>query len=118
MYQYRATVLDCHDGDTLHLAVDLGCDITVRMTVRLLGINAPELATADGKTARDFIVSLLPSDRQVWIATTKDRKEKYGRDLGRVFLDRASMEGDVSAGCVNDLMVAGSYAVRYTGGAR
>lgn len=113
MYQYRANVINVHDGDTMRLKVDLGCDITLRMTVRLLGINAPELSTAAGRVARDYVQNLLPVDREVWIATTKDKKEKFGRYLGRVYLDRNSLENDIALYCINDLLLADGHAVSY-----
>lgn len=113
MYQYSGNVLDVHDGDTMHIEVRLGCDVAIRMTVRLYGINAPELATVEGKAALVYIKTLLPADGSIWIATIKDHKEKYGRYLGRLFLDRASMEQDATANCINDLMVAGGHAVPY-----
>lgn len=76
---YRATVVAIHDGDTLDVDillakagksktdVDLGFNVhrhprgtmLERQSVRLYGCNAPELATADGKAARDYLASLV-----------------------------------------------------------
>ena len=97
-----------HDGDTLHCGVDLGCDVSVNMTIRLYGINAPELSTPEGKVAKTFV--------QQWFAyhcptggfilqTIKDRREKYGRYLGIVL----SQDG----GNLNDDMVSSGNAVVY-----
>jgi len=113
MYQYDGTVIDVHDGDTMHVEIRLGCDVTLRMTIRLYGINAPELATPDGKTALAYIKTLLPADGRVYVQTIKDQKEKYGRYLGRIFLDRSSMEQNTSANCINDLMVQNGHAIKY-----
>lgn len=113
MYQYKARVLDVHDGDTMNLEVDLGCNITIKMAVRLYGINAPEMRTPEGVTSRDYVRGLLPTDREVWIRTIRDTKEKYGRYLGRVFLDRASMENNEVAYCINDMLIAAGLAVAY-----
>lgn len=113
MYQYAASVISVHDGDTMRLNVDLGCDVAIKMTVRLADINAPELSTAAGKVTRDYVQSLLPVGRAVWIATIKDKREKYGRYLGRIYLDRASMEAATLGASVNEMLVAGGYAVPY-----
>jgi micrococcal nuclease len=48
MYEYHCEVMRVVDGDTLHLDVDLGCDVHTLMTVRLDGIDAPEMRTAPG----------------------------------------------------------------------
>jgi len=113
MYQYAAKVIDVHDGDTCHLTVDLGCDVYIRMTVRLAGINAPELSTAAGKVSRDYLKGVLAVGRDVWIATLKDKKEKYGRYLAYIYLDRDSMEHSVLGSSVNEVIVAQGLAVPY-----
>lgn len=83
VYERCAIVTRVVDGDTLHLDVDLGCDTTLAMTVRLYGLNAPEMNTEAGKAAKAFV------EEWVWnrgndlflIRTVKDKKEKYGRYL-------------------------------------
>lgn len=82
MYEYQAGLISIHDGDTLHLAVDLGCEITLEMTVRLYGLNAPELPSQAGLRARNFVTDWF--SRRPWpyhVRTIKDHKEKYGRYL-------------------------------------
>jgi endonuclease YncB( thermonuclease family) len=76
---YKATVANIHDGDTVDVDVllaktgkskvdvDLGFNIhrtaqgtkLVRQPVRLLGCNAPELATPEGKAALAFIQTVV-----------------------------------------------------------
>jgi endonuclease YncB( thermonuclease family) len=79
---YRATVVNIHDGDTIdvsivliqsrmhraHPDVDLGFNVhsvdhegvvLERQSVRLLGCNAPELATPAGKDALAFLETVL-----------------------------------------------------------
>src|ERR1700712_4225515 len=87
MYEYGATVVDIHDGDTLHLEVDLGLDIDTKLTVRLYGLNAPELSTPEGKAAlvwvQQWFTANAPTGKCV-LHTIKDHREKYGRYLGVV----------------------------------
>lgn len=88
MYEYRATVLRVHDGDTVVLDVDLGFrNHIVEMPIRILGINAPELATPAGKEAAAFAQELLPPGTVVMLSSDKDRADKYGgRWLGELAL--------------------------------
>jgi len=104
MYEYAAQVLDVYDGDTLHVEVELGCDIDTRLTIRLAGINAPELAVAAGPVARDFLKATLGAGA-ITLRTIKDRREKYGRYLGILILPDGTN--------VNDLMVSSGHAVVY-----
>lgn len=42
MYEYKAKILEVIDGDTFILDIDLGFDIKIKITCRLLGIDTPE----------------------------------------------------------------------------
>lgn len=106
MYEYSATVLKVVDGDTVHLDVDLGLDQRRRLSVRLYGINSPEMNTAEGKAAREHLVVLVfgGAGPQVTVRTYKDRTEKYGRYLGTLLKDGVDL---------NERMVADGHAVVY-----
>lgn len=62
---YPGVVDKVHDGDTINIRLDLGFDLTVYARVRVFGINAPELNTAEGKEARLFAEGLLPAGTAV-----------------------------------------------------
>ncbi len=47
------------DGDTVWLDIDCGFRVWTRQKVRLRGIDAPELPTAEGQRAKDFVVRAL-----------------------------------------------------------
>jgi len=85
VFERHATVAKVVDGDTLHLGVDLGCDTRLAMTVRLYGVNTPELPTPEGVAARDFVSRWLAdhqaAETPLVVRTVKDRREKYGRYL-------------------------------------
>lgn len=110
-YVRNAKVLKVVDGDTVKLEVDLGCDIGIKMTCRLDGINAPEKATAEGKVAKAWLELQLPENTPVVVQTVKDRKEKYGRYLAVVYLPVS----DIS---LNDQLVSNGLAKSYHGEAR
>lgn len=108
-YVRQAEVLRVVDGDTIHARVDLGCDVKVDMTLRLLGIDAPEKGTVEGVRSREWLEDRLDTGDPVLIQTFKDRKEKFGRYLAVVW------EGGDN---INNELVAKGLAKPYNGGKR
>jgi micrococcal nuclease len=73
---YPALVADVHDGDTLTVVLDLGFNIAFRSALRCYGINSPELATPEGKTALAFALTLVkPGDT---VTVVSHGWDKYG----------------------------------------
>ncbi len=111
LYHYRAVVQAVYDGDTCTVDIDLGLRTWIRgEKIRLYGINAPELRGAEreaGLRARDFLRSLIDG-KEVFIQTAKDKKEKYGRYLGNIWLKDKHKKQWVN---VNKLMVEQGHAV-------
>lgn len=108
MYEYAATVVDVHDGDTITVDIDLGLDMCARsQKLRLNGINAPELNTPAGKLAREYLADILLPAPDVTVQTIKDRREKYGRYLAVVI--------DSSGRNLNELLVSSGHALRWNG---
>lgn len=107
-YTYRAVVRSIYDGDTMRIDIDLGCSIWLRNEpIRLFGIDTPELRGDErpaGLIARDRLREKLPDGSEIVIETFKDRKGKYGRYLGRIWL------GDL---CINDWLISEGLAVEY-----
>jgi micrococcal nuclease len=94
-----------HDGDTIRFDVDLGFGTwRFGLLCRLAGIDAPELGTADGLAARDFLRALLPPDAFVTIQTKKDKTDPFNRWIVTI-IDGYGQD-------VSDLMVAAGHAVR------
>lgn len=54
-YEYKATVENVVDGDTVDVSVDLGFKITTRQRVRLARIYAPERGRPGYADAKDFV---------------------------------------------------------------
>jgi len=78
---YRAVITDHHDGDTSHVVVDAGFDLDIHLTVRWYGINAPELATPEGKAALVWLNGVLPPGSDCLFKSAKSPKDKFGRYL-------------------------------------
>jgi|TARA_R110000824_G_scaffold260399_1_gene449062 micrococcal nuclease len=101
-----------YDADTLmDLVVDLGFGLTITITGRLYGINAPELRgpeRPDGIKSRDWIQEQIIDAEQVFIETRPSHEKatgKYGRWLITVWAD----------GCnLNDRLVQLGLAKRAT----
>lgn len=100
MYEYRAALVRVIDGDTLVVVLDLGFDVKLKQTLRLAGINTPELHAADAtarakaKAARERLASLVGTG-DLTIRTVKDAREKYGRYLAHVVLPDGMTANDV-----------------------
>jgi micrococcal nuclease len=111
MYTYKAAVIEVTDGDTIVVDIDLGFGIWIRrQSIRMAGINAPELRRPNIELAnqsKDFLKSLI-LNKWVTIRTEKDNKEKYGRWLGTVLLEEDNNLIDI-----NHKMVAEGYAKIY-----
>lgn len=93
-YVYRCQVMAWLDGDTCKLDVDLGFGLHHVLTVRVAGINAPELHSRDpvekaaGREARAHAEQLAPTGCFVLAQTAKNRdQEKFGRWLATITLD-------------------------------
>jgi micrococcal nuclease len=103
------------DGDTIDVDIDLGFNISFSSRVRLAGIDTPESRTTDkfekslGIEAKSYLKHEIESAKSVVIKTEKmDSSEKYGRILGWVFLDGATVS-------LNEKMIADGYAWGYMG---
>ena len=105
-------VLSCrvYDADTLmDLEVDLGFGVTITITGRLYGINAPEVRGKErdrGKASRDWLKAKMKVSRLVSVETRpsdEKQKGKYGRWLITVWADGKNL---------NDLMVTKGLAER------
>ncbi len=108
LYHYNALVMEVYDGDTITVDIDLGLHTWVKgEKIRFYRINAPELKGKErpmGLKSRDYLRSLILG-KEVIIQTVKDKKGKYGRYLGEVWL----LSGDVYMN-VNDDLVRKGFA--------
>jgi micrococcal nuclease len=99
-YIYNATVDKVVDCDTVDVQVDLGFKIYSKQRIRLARINAPEMSTPEGVSAKTSLIELLPIGTSLIIATKKT--DIYGRYIGEVTL------GEIN---LNDKLVESGQAV-------
>lgn len=113
LYCYKIKkIVKIVDGDTVDVMIDLGFDIYVKQRIRLAGINAPESRTRDleekkrGMSAKARLQELCDEADLILHSCGIG---KYGRILGHIYKDGASL---------NDIMLAEGHAVKYYGGKR
>lgn len=109
-------VIKVYDADTITIASKLPYDASpmYRLSVRLNGIDAPEIKGKDvsdeekesAKVARDFVSNLVFNK---FVRLENIQSEKYGRILADVFV------GDIH---INELLIKQRYAVKYDGGTK
>lgn len=107
MYEYRALVTRVYDGDTVTVDIDLGFGVSLKsQKIRLSRINTPEIRGSErqaGLVARNALREKI-CGRWVILRTKKDKKGKYGRWLGELWL------ADLS---INEWMLSEGYAKKY-----
>jgi len=85
LFTYTIYVTQVIDGDTLRAVVDLGFKFSTVQTLRLRGLDAPEIESTDGREAKAFLEKQLTQNgAPVLIKTVKS--DKYDRYLADVWV--------------------------------
>ena len=90
MYVYEAKITRVVDGDTVIADINLGFNVVLHdVSLRLLGINAPEMKgeTIDEGKRSCARLEELTRGKAVVLKTHKDKREKYGRLLAEMRVD-------------------------------
>ena len=105
-YIYNANVIKIYDGDTITCNIDCGFGIILRkQTIRLYGINTPEIRgenKKEGIISRDKLREKI-LNKDILLKTIKDKKGKYGRWLGIVYINNIN---------INEWLVENNLAVK------
>ena len=118
LYIYKAYVTDVYDGDTITCIIDCGFNLWIQKTkIRLYGINTPELRGEDrdiGIFVRDELRKKI-LNKHIFLKTIKDKKGKYGRFLGKIYIKNTDENNKESIDylCINDWLLENNYAVVY-----
>lgn len=127
VHRWPCTVERAYDGDTLTVLIDRGFREYKRLTVRLIGIDTPEIRKAAGvpddevdlfkragKLARDeALLKVEDAESAEWESSKLD---KYGRSLGRLWLCPPGVSPTPYT--LNSWLLLQWLAVPYDGGAR
>jgi len=84
LFTFAAYVEKVVDGDTLKVRFDLGFDTWMRETLRLRGLDCPEMSTREGVAAKTFVQSYIKEADRIIVRSSRD--DKYGRYLAEVYL--------------------------------
>ena len=122
--EYDVILLDCVDGDTVDVDIDLGFGVWLKdERVRIMGIDTPESRTRDkvekvfGTAAKNRLKELLADGGKLITTENKhgeDMKGKFGRILGDFYVER--YEGERER--VTDIMIQEGHCVAYFGGSK
>lgn len=82
LYTYSVFIEEIQDGDTFTALVDLGFGVTTLQILRLKGIDAREIESAEGMRAKKYLEKTL-KNAPVLVRTVKS--DKYDRYLADVF---------------------------------
>ncbi|MDD5218092.1 MAG: DUF1016 N-terminal domain-containing protein [Candidatus Omnitrophica bacterium] len=94
LYTYRAQVTQVVDGDTFHALIDLGFETTVAQRVRLRRIDAPELVTAEGKEAKDYLEKILARDQGRVVMQSREL-DQHGRPIADVWVQGQAVDREL-----------------------
>ncbi len=106
-YYYNCEVIRIIDGDTVEARIDLGFDTQRIETLRLFGIDTPEIRGKEkekGKIAKDWLENELKNADEVTIQTIKDKTGSFGRYLAVLFCDGRNL---------NEQMITEKIAVQF-----
>lgn len=97
LYTYRARLNRVIDGDTCYLDIDLGMRIFTTISLRIAGVNAPEIRGAereDGLVSRDAAIDWFSKGSDsAWpliVVTEKDSKS-FDRYVGHIYKNGESL---------------------------
>jgi micrococcal nuclease len=107
MFEYKVTVDNVVDGDTVDVTVDLGFKIYTKQRIRLNGIDTPERGQAGYQEAKEHLSTLVLNKTLVMKST---KLSKWGYYLGDFYTDQGLH--------VNQEMIDLKLAKPYDGGTK
>lgn len=84
LYTYEAGLVRVIDADTFWMKIWTAPPEWRKEKLRLRGMDAPELNTEEGRSAKRFVEALFKKSKKIRVTTTKP--DKYHRYLSDVFL--------------------------------
>lgn len=85
LWTYRARCIRVIDGDTLVAEIDCGFGVRYEATVRIAGIDAPELPTPEGIAAADRLGQIVRYAVTDWPLRLRTRRLARGTGEARSF---------------------------------
>lgn len=111
LYHFRASLVRVIDGDTAVVRVALGFHVAIDITVRIAGIDAPEMhgpERAAGGAAALWLADLLADAPALYVRTHRDTRS-FARWVADIAIPRpGGEEGELDD--VAELMIAARHA--------
>ncbi len=110
LYTYSAIVEKVIDGDTLKVRFSLGFGQWHRETLRLRGLDCPELNTKEGQAAKTFVQAYIKEAQTLIVRSS--RSDKYDRYLADVFIAHGNRPDVGTDIYLNNLLLQHDHARR------
>lgn len=110
LFTYSAFVEKVIDGDTVKVRFDLGFNVWTRQTLRLRGLDCPEVGTKGGDEARNFVRSRLKESQRIIVRSS--RSDKYDRYLADIFIPAGEEPEETTDIYLNNLLLETGRAWR------
>ena len=110
-YLYKCKEVRVIDGDTFEALIDLGFNSFSSQRLRLAQIDCPELPSAQGRAARNFVTEQLTQAKTIVVQTR--RVDVHGRFVAHVFLASQKVSVDTcffEGAHLNDMLVRKGHA--------
>lgn len=115
LYTYKCELIRVIDGDTIEAKIDLGFDTWSFKTIRLSGIDTPEIRTKNleekklGNQSKQAVIDIFNKTKQnggkVFFYLKSVEYDSFGRSLGVVYtIDDVNL---------NEYLLANGYAKIY-----
>lgn len=78
---YQCKLVRVVDGDTMDVTVDLGFEVYIRVRIRLMGVNAPEMDTTAGRRVKAAVNEWFGDLNRIHLLRSFSAKDKYGRRI-------------------------------------
>lgn len=121
-YEYKCTIVDVHDGDTLTVNIDLGFGIWTRQDIRLINCWAPELGQLGGQESKKHLEELLfkyyayEDDNLGAVYVLRTFKRPYAktdlRSMNRYIGELLGKGSDNTIVNINEAMITDGFATR------
>jgi hypothetical protein len=110
LFTYIAYVERVVDGDTIKVRFDLGFETFTRQTLRLRGIDCPEMDTKAGQEAKAFVQSYIKEAQRIIVRSS--RSDKYDRYLADIFIPSGNEPEPATDLFLNNLLLERGHAQR------
>lgn len=98
-YTYNVRFVEkVYDGDTITVMIDLGFDTFRIESIRLYGIDTPEIRgeeRPEGLISKQYVLDKINNSYDITLRTEKDRTGKYGRYLGTFYIDGVNLNEEL-----------------------